>query len=184
MALPQLQEKLYTYADYSEWDDDARYELIEGVPYAMASASSYHQSISTELSGQLWSYLKGKTCKVFTALDVRLNENSRDDTVVQPDIIVTCDRSKVTKNYHEGAPDLVIEILSPSTARMDKLKKRTLYQAAGVREFWIVDPELKIVEVNILYDGKYHITAYDETDTLPVQVLEGCEISLADVFAE
>ena len=184
MALPQMDGRRYTYADYLKWDDDVRYELIDGVPHAMASPSPVHQSISMELSGQLWSHLRGKTCKVFTTLDIRLNADSHDNTIVQPDIIVACDKTKIKNNNHEGAPDLIIEILSPSTSKRDKLVKRTLYQSVGVREFWIVDPVDKIVEVNLLMDDKYCITVYDETETLPVHVLEGCEVSLTDVFQE
>jgi len=185
MPMPQQNER-YTYADYCTWDDSERWELIEGIPYAMSPApSQHHQEISGELHLQLATFLKGKPCKVFHApFDVRLNVDDEDDTVVQPDLLVVCDHSKLDGKCCRGAPDLVIEILSPSTARHDRMVKMQQYQQAGVREYWIVDPDTKTVQVCILENGRYFVTAYADTDTAPVAVLPGCEINLSDVFAE
>ena len=186
MAMPR-QNKRYTYADYCTWDDSERWELIEGAPYAMSPApSSVHQGISREIAGQLFNFLKGKPCRLFTApFDVRLNADREDDTVVQPDLVVICDRSKIDDRGCKGAPDLVVEILSPSTARMDKLLKFNQYQQAGVREYWIVDPDTKTVQVCLLNDnGVYVVVAYGDADNAPISVLTGCEINLRDVFAE
>ena len=179
-------DKSYTYADYASWDTEERYELIDGVPYMMAAPSITHQRISGNLHGELWNFLRGKPCKVFSApLDVRLNAAADNDVdVVQPDLMVVCDRSKIDEKGCNGAPDLVIEILSPSSISHDKLRKFNKYLQTGVREYWIVDPYNKMVTVNILDNGKYYNTAYGETDTVPVHILEGCEISLSDVFAE
>lgn len=179
MPLPQQNES-YTYSDYCTWDDGERWELIDGVPYAMSPApSSTHQAISGELFGQLRDYLKGKPCKVYHApLDVRLKAEEEDDTVVQPDLVVICDRSKIDEKGCKGTPDLAIEILSPSTARMDRVLKFQLYQRAGVREYWIVDPTIQSVQVCVLQNGAYVTSVYTEADMLPVTVLEGCSIQL------
>jgi len=175
----------YTYEDYASWDDDKRYELIDGVVYLMSPApTSEHQLISGELYGQLYNYLKGRPCRVFSApFDVRLNFDGDDKTVVQPDILVVCDRSKIVKAGCNGAPDLVIEILSPSSGNRDRLLKFNKYLQAGVREYWIVDPECRVVEVYTLESGRYAISVYGEDDTVDVHVLEGCQIVLPEVFA-
>jgi Uma2 family endonuclease len=181
--MPQQNEQ-YTYADYCTWDDGERWELIEGVPYAMSPAPlRKHQRISVELLGQLHTFLKGKPCQVFHApFDVRLNANEEDDTVVQPDIVVVCDASKLDERGCKGTPDLVIEILSPSTARIDKLLKFNVYERAGVREYWMVDPETETVQVFVFETGT--IKVYADTDTAPVHVLPGCNIYFPDVFEE
>jgi len=180
----QKNEQSYTYADYCAWNDDKRWELIEGVPYAMAPGPSQeHQSISRDLFGQLYNFLKGKPCKLFSApFDVRLNAETDDDTVVQPDILVVCDASKLDGKSCVGAPDFIVEITSPSSLRLDRLIKLLQYQRAGVREYWIVEPESKSVSVHLLENGKYTITAYGDDEIAPVHVLEGCEIILRDVF--
>ena len=185
MSLAAEKQGYYTYADYCSWDDGKRWELIEGAPYSMSPSPSWiHQSISVNISRQLSTFLIGKTCKVFAApFDVRLNADTVDDTVVQPDIVIVCDRTKLEeKGGCKGVPDMVVEILSPSTATYDRLTKFRQYQKAGVREYWIVDPDSKTVSVHILENGKYIITVYGEVDTAPVHVLEGCEINLADAF--
>ena len=182
MPLPQETQR-YTYADLCSWDDGARWELIAGVPYAMAPPSRFHQKISSNLHGQLWQFLKGKPCEVYAApIGVRLNADTSGDTVFQPDIVVVCDHSKLDDSGIIGAPDMVVEILSQSTARLDRLVKLLEYQKAGVREYWIVDPDSRTASVHVLENGKYIITAYGDEGTAPVHVLEGCEISLPDVF--
>ena len=180
------EEQLYTYADYCTWDDCQRWELIDGVAYAMAPApSDSHQSIGGEIFTQLSVFLRGKPCKVRSApYDVRLNADSYDDTVVQPDIVVICDNSKITKSGCVGAPDLVIEVLSRSTSRHDMYTKYNLYKKVGVREYWIVNPETRTVFTNVLADGEYIARAYADTDTVPVNVLKGCQITMRDVFAD
>ena len=182
--MPLQQEKEhYTYADFCTWDDDERWELIDGVPYAMAPPSRFHQSICINLCGQLWQFLKGKPCEVYSSpIGVRLNADSTDDTVLQPDIVVVCDHSKLDAAGIIGAPDMVVEILSPSTARRDRLDKLLEYQKAGVREYWIVDPETRTLSAHVLENGKYTIFAYGDEGTAPVHVLEGCEIILTEIF--
>ena len=178
------EERRYTYKDYIMWDDEIRYELIDGIAYAMASPSRLHQKISGEIFRQLSNFLKGKTCEVYNApFDVRLNAESFDDTVVQPDILVVCDESKHDGKSVKGAPDMVIEILSPSTSRHDTVMKFKLYQSAGVREYWIIDPYIKSVQVYILKNERYGVgSVYRDNEIVPVHILEGCKINLADVF--
>ena len=174
-----------TYVDYASWDDETRYELIDGVAYAMSAPGVMHQSILMDLSRQFATFLKGKLCKVFAApFDVCLNgKGNTDNTVVQPDLIIVCDEEKIENHkYCNGAPDLVIEILSPSTARMDRFIKLNKYLQAGVKEYWIIDPNDDIVNVYILENGKYIINAYDRSENIKVSILDGCIITLPEVF--
>jgi Uma2 family endonuclease len=177
----------YTYADYCTWDDDVRRELIDGVMYvAEPGASYYHQSVGGNIYFQLASFLRGKPQKVLLPpFDILLHgKGDNEKTVVQPDIVVFCDRSKLDDKKGNGAPDMAIEVLSKYSLRHDKLRKFDAYLRAGVREYWIVDPKEKTVLVNILQDGEYIPTTYTENEIAPVHVLEGCEINLADVFAD
>lgn len=188
---PLPQERRYTYADLLSWDDNTRYELYNGQPVALASPSDVHQRISMALSAQLYNYLAGKKCSAFAApFDVRLFEDKEDspedvDIVLQPDLMVVCDESKLDRHGVHGAPDLVIEILSPATSRYDKLVKFNLYQRAGVKEYWLVDPSTRTVCVYTLEDGAYHAaTVYSSDLSVPVGVLEDCQIELNMVFPE
>ena len=183
MQLPKSQK--YTYADYLTWDDGGRYELINGEVYMMSPAPSInHQEISGEIFRQFANILKGKTCKVFSApFDVRLNADAEDDTVVQPDIAIVCDPDKIKNGKScKGAPDMVVEILSPSSARRDQFDKFNQYFVAGVKEYWIVYPETKTVHTYTLSEGNYVGRAYSDADMVTVSVLEDCKINLADVF--
>lgn len=191
MALP-AEKARYTFADVLAWPDDERAELIDGEAVLMAPApTTAHQLISGELFGQLHSYLKGKKCKVISApFDVRLFEQDGDspediDTVVDPDISIVCDPSKLDEHGCKGAPDMVVEILSPSTQRHDRLVKLGLYQRAGVREYWIVSPEERTVQVFLYKDGSLlpH-EVYSREDVAKVNVLDGCFIELSKVFSE
>jgi len=178
------ESEYYTYDDYEKWDDDKRYELIDGHAYMMSAPSIEHQKILVELIKQFAVFLTGKTCKVFAApCNVCLNgKGDEEDTVVQPDIFIVCDESKLDKKRCNGAPDMVIEILSPSTSKMDLFVKLKKYQNAGVREYWIADPEAKAVNVHILENGHYVIHPYESDETITVTVLDGCTITLTDVF--
>ena len=189
MSLAAQEPRRYTYGDLMKWDDGKRYELYDGVPVAMASPSDVHQIISMELSRQFSNFLAGKKCRVFASpFDVRLFDTDDDrpedaDYVLQPDLMVVCDKSKVDRHGIHGAPDLVIEILSPSTRANDRLRKFNLYEQAGVREYWIVDPDMKALLVHTLEDGRYHAAdVYTAGSTVPVGVLEGCDIDLSTAF--
>lgn len=189
MALPAEKER-YTFADVLAWNDDQRMELIEGEVFLMApSPATDHQLISGELFGQLHNYLKGKRCKVISApFDVRLFEQEGNgpedvDTVVVPDITVVCDPDKLDKHGCKGVPDMVVEILSPSTQRHDRLTKFNLYQRAGVREYWIVDPANRAVQSFVLEDGRYSVKEFGAAgDKMRVNILEDCVIDLSEVF--
>jgi len=186
MGLPEKKQR-YTYADYCAWDDRERWELIDGVPHAMSPApSTIHQRISGRLYRQLANFLDGKPCEVFYApFDVRLNAMGNEDgDVFQPDLVIICDQVKIDDKGCNGAPDMVIEILSPATARRDKLLKFNKYQRAGVREYWIVDADSRTVQVHILENGRYFTTSYGEADKIAVNVLEGCEIGLSEIFID
>ena len=188
MVLPQLKEEVYyTYADLLELEEDFRAELHDGELVMMSPPVTNHQRVSGELFFQIRSYLEGKACSVFAApFGVRLfpKKDRSDDTVFEPDIVVICDPKKLDEKGCNGAPDLVIEIISPSTARYDRVYKFRKYQKAGVREYWIVDPEKMFVQVCILDNNRYVVSMYDETDKVQVSVLEGCEIDLKTVFTE
>ena len=183
-AARKLEER-YTYADYCEWPEDERWELINGFAYALATPTMAHQSALIEIGRQLGNFLLGKPCKVFVApFSVRLNADEGDDTVVEPDILVVCDEKKLADGKGVvGAPDFIVEILSPSTAKNDKGAKYRLYRQAGVKEYWIVDPDDKLLMANVLRDGRYYGTSYFEDDeAVPVEVLDGCTINLIEVF--
>ena len=136
----------YTYADYAQWPDDERWELINGEAYAMTAPQRLHQDIVFELGRQIGNYLQGKPCKGYTApFDVRLPRKDEADakieTVVQPDLSVICDPTKLDRLGCRGAPDWIVEVLSPSTTLKDMNTKRSLYELHGVREYWIIHPE-------------------------------------------
>jgi len=182
----------FTFADCLTWDEGTRIEIIGGEAYMMSPPSRIHQEISVELCRQLANFLEGKRCKIYPApFGVRLFEQYGDrpesvDTVVEPDISVICDMDKLDKHGCKGAPDMVIEILSPSTRRHDRLVKLNLYQRAGVREYWIVDPDTQSVQV-FLQDGKGSLRIHEDygaDDVAKVNVLEGCFIELCKVFSE
>ena len=185
-------EERFTYGDYVTWDDDERWELIDGVPYNMSPAPSVaHQSILMDLGKQFAVYLQGKDCKVFPApFDVRLTESDESDdhveTVVQPDLSIICDKRTLDKAGYRGAPDLVVEILSPWTAQKDVKIKFTRYERAGVREYWIVDPVGKTVQVFTLGEnGRYgRPQVFVDGDMAPVGIFSDLEIDLASAFAE
>ena len=166
-----LPDRRYTYSEYLTWDTwdglvEDRYELIDGVPHLLErSYSAEHQTILGNLAVQIANQIKGKQSRILMApFDVRLNPYTKDNTVVQPDIIAVCDRSKFDEKSCVGAPDLAIEILSPVTARRDTTLKLQLYQDAGVREYWIVDPETQTIYIYLFESGRYCYAAYKDAD--------------------
>ena len=187
--MPLPKEERYTLSDALSWDEHDRIELIEGAPAMMAPPSRIHQEIVAELTRQLGNYLEGKKCKVYPApFAVRPFEKNDDspedvDTLVEPDISIVCDSDKLDDIGCKGAPDMVAEVLSPSTQRHDRLVKYNLYQRAGVREYWIVDPTAKSVQTFVLEDGHYTAASFGSPDdVLKVSVLDGCFIELSKVF--
>lgn len=190
MALP-AEKMRYTFADVLTWEEHERIEIINGEAVMMAPPVRVHQEVSGELFLQLANYLRGKECKVYAApFAVRLFEKDGErpedvDTMVEPDIAVICDPAKLDKYGCRGAPDMVAEILSPSTQRQDRFTKFSLYQRAGVREYWIVDPENKCVQSFWLEDGRYAVKEFGAAgDKMRVNVLEDCFIDLSEIFPE
>ena len=185
--------KRYTYADYLTWVDDVRRELINGFIQIMSPAPrSIHAEVSYNISWHLGAILKknqGK-CKVYPApFDVRFPKqddtaNDKIDTVVQPDICVVCDLSKIDENGCCGAPDMIVEVLSPSTGKKDMNEKFALYQQSGVKEYWIVYPKDKAINVFLLQEnGKYDDgTVYEFKGKVPVYVFGNCPIDMDDIF--
>ena len=175
----------FKYEDYAKWPDMPRYELIKGTAIEMVAPTQYHQGMLMELGRQFANFLKGKPCKVFLApFDVRLNHSTGDDTVVQPDLVVVCDQTKLNGIHCLGAPDMVAEIVSPATARNDTVVKFALYKEAGIKEYWIIEPLNRLLSVHLLCGNEYSTTYYSDVDVVNVKVLDGCQIELADVFAE
>ena len=189
MTMPQ--PELYTFADALSWGEDSRTELLYGTPMLMAPPTRAHQKACGALFAQLYQYLQGKKCEVYPApFAVRPFAQAGDtpegtDTMVEPDITVVCDLDKLDDLGCKGAPDLVIEVLSPSTERHDRFVKFNLYQRAGVREYWLVNPQGKTVQSFVLEEGRY--TAHDFAvagEQMPVSVLAGCVLDLSQVFEE
>lgn len=191
MSQPQIDRNNYTYRDYLSWPEGERWEIIDGVPQMMAPPSRIHQEILTELLAQFHNYLREKPCKVYPApFGVRLptgNEKSDQEiaTVVEPDIVVVCDLSKLDEHGCKGAPDLIIEIVSPTSVKNDMLKKFNLYESAGVKEYWIIEPNGKIVTVFVLgATGRYgRQEVYSEEDQIQVNIFKDLKINLNPVFA-
>jgi len=175
----------YTYADYLKWEGTERFQLINGEVYQMASPSVAHQALLMGLSAKFDNWLQGKPCRVFgSPLDVRLfpKKDKSDSTVVQPDLLVVCDKSKLSKGSVDGPPDLVIEIVSPSNTYSELFLKFNYYLKAGVREYWVIDPEIKKIVVHIYENGHYLSTNYEDNDHIPVTILPGLEISLEELW--
>lgn len=183
MGLALRKEQRYTYADYLEWPDDARYELIDGEAFLMAPAPLIeHQEIAGEVYHQLRNQLDGQPCRPYIApVDVRLprkdEADAAIDTVVQPDVLVVCDPSKIDRRGVRGAPDWLLEVLSPSTAAHDQIAKRRTYERAGVREYWLVHPGDRTLTVYVLENGQYgRPEIYELKDETPIGVLPGVSI--------
>ena len=184
MGLALSKDKRYTYADYLQWPDDARYELIDGEAFLMAPAPLVeHQEVAGEVYRQLANQLDGQSCRPYIApVDVRLpradEADAAIDTVVQPDVLVVCDQAKIDRRGVRGAPDWVLEVLSPSTAAHDQIAKRRTYERAGVREYWLVHPGDRTLTVYRLAEGQYgRPDIYELKDATPVSVLPGVSIA-------
>jgi Uma2 family endonuclease len=191
MGYPNRKENnSYTYENYLEWPEEERWELIEGVAYNMTpSPPRSHQKISAALFNALYQYLQGKNCEVYYApFDVRLPEGGEEDhqikTVVQPDLVVICDPSKLDEKGCQGSPDLIMEILSPSTASRDYISKLNLYEKNQVSEYWIIHPLDKIVMVyRLLENGNYgRAEVYAEKDGVKVGIFDDFVIDLKEIF--
>ena len=191
-AINQSPEKL-TYKEYATWAEGKRCEVLDGVIISMdPSVSPKHQEVLMQLSIEFGSYLRGKCCKVFAGdIDVYLFEDKKgwDSEKVKnwviPDMVIVCDPDKIKKHGIVGAPDFALEILSPSSAKIDHMVKRWAYSKAGVKEYWIVDPANQLVEVYLLKEGVLELeNVYTKEDSVHVHVLENLYIDLANIFPE
>lgn len=162
MGLPLKDDRRHTYANYLTWPENVRYELIDGVAYLMAPPAPdlAHQEIAGEIYRQVANALGGKPCRAFVApVDVLLprrdEADDQVDTVVQPDVLVVCDETKLKRRGVRGAPDWVVEVLSPATASHDQVEKRRVYERAGVKEYWLVHPTDRVLTVYRLAGNEY-----------------------------
>jgi Uma2 family endonuclease len=176
--------KAYTFKDYLSWKFSERVELLKGYIAHMSPApTSRHQEISSNLHGSLWFYLKKKSCKVYAApFDVYLPSIKGDgETVVQPDLCVICDTSKIKKQGCVGSPDLIIEILSLGNSRKEMSAKFQIYEQAGVREYWVVFPYEQVIQQYILQEDKFHSLPISEK-TIKSFILEDFEVDIDTIF--
>ena len=176
--MPLAQAKIYTEEDYYNLPENVRAELIEGkLIYNQAAPSRIHQAILMELSGTIREYIKSKSgsCRVYPApFAVKLMENRK--TIVEPDISVICDKSKLTDRGCTGAPDWIIEIVSPSNSSHDYILKLNLYANAGVREYWIVDPYKERIFVYRLEQEHFEVETYTFHDCIPAGIYADLQI--------
>lgn len=180
----------YTYADYRTWPEDVRYELVDGAAFMMAPAPSVdHQTLAFEVGRQLGNALEGHACRVLMApVDVLLSRADETDdavaTVVQPDVLVVCDPLKVTPRAIRGAPDWVLEVISPASASHDQIVKLAAYERAGVREYWLAHPADRVLTIYRLDGSSYGRPRIVElTGETPVGVLAGVTIRWEPVVA-
>ena len=186
VALPKEYER-YSWDEYRSWPEGERWELIEGVAWDMSPAPSRtHQQILVDMVSQFYSALKDTECEVFAApFDVKLSDEAEDaaPTVVQPDLLLCCDGEKLVDWGMQGAPDLVVEIVSPATGRKDRKQKFEIYQRFGVGEYWIVDPEEQVVEIYHHNGERFErLGAYGPEDRPKVTALPGFELDLSQTF--
>lgn len=181
MLALQPQPNVITLEQYEALPEGARAEVYDGVVFDMASPSQVHQSILLELSTLLHSYVKSHKgdCKVFPApFDVKLSDNPL--TIVQPDIMIVCDKDKLDENRCNGAPDFIIEVVSPGNPSDDYIKKAYYYKKYGVREYWIVDPKRRMVTVNYFAGDLIHVI-YSFDATIKVNIYDDLYISFSEL---
>lgn len=180
----------YSYADYLTWKFEERVEIIKGKIFQLAAPKRRHQKILFNISLQLGNFLSNSVCEIYIApFDVRLPVSTDDKktfTVVQPDICIICNPEILDDRGCNGAPNFIAEVLSPSTSAKDVSVKFDLYEEVGVKEYWMVYPELNLVDVFLLDNkGKYQlIKKYSAKQKVAVNILEDCEIDLDKVFTE
>lgn len=190
MPIAQVnQNKRYTYKDYITWSEEERWELIEGTPYMQAAPSWQHQAIVGNIITQFNNYLQGKQCLAFPApFDLCLPDGVEKDedvsTVLQPDIVIVCDKNRLNKTGYFGVPSLVVEVVSPSTSKLDRVFKFNKYEKAGIKEYWIAEPEGKVVSVFTLQDNNRYgrPETYTEEDNIKVSIFSDLLVDLAPVF--
>lgn len=175
----------YTIEDYLALPDEQRAELIDGIFYDMASPDLHHQYIVTELVSRLREYIRrqGGSCRAFAApTDVKLDTDNR--TMVQPDVFIICDRTKVTKRWLNGSPDFVAEVLSPATKNKDIFIKTLKYREAGTKELWLIDPMDKSI-LTYVFVPETKVKMYSFADIVPVMIYNGeCQVDFSDISGQ
>lgn len=187
---PDIEYGRYTYADYLTWDMDVMVELIKGKVFKRDAAAPRmsHQKVSVILTTAFHGFLKGRRCQVFHApFDVRLpvksKKNQDIDTVVQPDLCVVCDPGKLDDAGCIGAPDLVVEILSPGNNKRELKNKYEVYEEAGVKEYWVIHPNEQTLLIYTLVSGKYQSSRlFVSGDTVESSCIEGFQLNLEEIF--
>ena len=190
LSLPK-ENQSYTYADYLSWPEKERVEILDGTPYLQAAPSRIHQKILSEIHRQIANYLLDKDCEVYPAPfhvvldpDGEFEKEADRKHVLEPDISIICDKEMLDERGCKGSPDLIVEIVSPSTVRKDKIEKFNLYEQAGVKEYWIIEPENKIVSVFTLQNNRRfgRPDLYTEENQISVSIFEDLIINLKIVF--
>lgn len=176
-------KKTYTEEDYYNSPEDVRIELIDGQIYYQAAPSRIHQKISSELNAVIRNYIRSKngSCDVYAAPFAVNLSSDNEKTIVEPDISVICDRSKLTDKGCSGAPDWIIEIVSPGNPSHDFIYKLNLYAKSGVREYWIVDPQNQTVLVYYLEQKDFCIKTYTFQDAINVNIYDDFRINFQDL---
>lgn len=195
MSLPNYNNnKRYNYEGFEQFlkehdGDGMIYELINGVIYSQATPILEHQDIELFISSEIKQYLKGKPCKVYTNTTVYLSEQEINDTTncirVIPDVIVVCDKHKRRKTCIKGSPDMVVEVLSPSSIKKDRTKNLINFMKYGVKEYWIVDPDEKTVEVFTFANNNINTSnEYTYNDIVPIGIFDGFSIDFSEFVVE
>jgi len=182
MTGDEAHRRRHTWAEYRTWDTDERYELVGGEAFLAAAAPSMrHQWVVGRLWSALERHFSGRAWIPFSGpADIVIS----DEDVVQPDLFVICDRGQIKETHVEGPPALVIEVISPSTAVHDRMRKADLYARAGVQELWLVTPHPPLVEMMVLQGKRYvHERTLDQSGTLTSVAFPDLRIDLADVFS-
>lgn len=187
---PDIEYGRYTYADYLTWETEEMVELIKGKVFKRDAAAPRmsHQKVSVNLTSAFHGFLKGKRCQVFHApFDVRLpvksKRNQDIDTVVQPDLCVVCDPAKLDDAGCIGAPDLVIEILSPGNNKRELKNKFEVYEESGVKEYWVIHPNEQTLLIYSLIEGKYQSSRlFVSGDIVESACIEGFKLNLEEIF--
>lgn len=177
----QPQPEIITLDQYEALPESRRVEVFDGVVYDMASPSQIHQTLSMELSNIIYNYIKNKkgACQVFSApFDVKLTDKPL--TIVQPDIMVICDKDKLDGKRCNGAPDFIIEIVSPNNPSDDYIRKAYYYKNYGVREYWIVDSKRRMVTVNY-FEGDLLNIQYSFESTIKVNIYDDLYINFSEI---
>ena len=189
MPNPEI-KKQYSFADYLTWPEDERWEIINGEAYMQAAPTPLHQEVLGGIFVQLHNFFGGKDCKVFPApFCVRLTDiievpDEAVNIIIEPDITVVCDQSKIDAKGCQGVPDLIVEIISPSSVKRDRFEKFNLYETAGVKEYWLVEPEARLVSAFTLLENKKYgrPEIFAEDGTITVNTFPGLTIDLSLIF--